>query len=469
MTTESLTVARPAPAWLKHALLAAFVFAACWAGLVLFWRTTDRTPANSELLLYLLGLPLLLVLASWGGRKLIASRKAAPAAAASTQAARAPDAPPEAPALAILAASLRSAHGASPEELSAAIADNKARADLDPELLDEDGFPAMTARCAYARDEALQEEITEWLAQNGLSELRLSDEQWRALTLGTAVVAELASRAASELSTSEPAPPVLQLAPVLPEEWQADQRRACGMWLKHTVAQCGWPPARIAMTLEAAPEAGRTTLSALLNRLAHEAASPDTPMAAIVVACASHIGEETVSRWAASGSLFTSAQPHGPIPGEGAAGLLLADLRQARTIEGGVFTLLGNREETLRDVSADEARRHDPKLLGELAERALKRHGADFSKVAAVIADTGHRSSRAQELGAHVCATMPELDGADDVVRVGLACGTCGDVPFITALALARHCALERDAAVLCISNEDPYRRTVALIQPPAP
>jgi hypothetical protein len=63
---------------------------------------------------------------------------------------------------------------------------------------------------------------------------------------------------------------------------------------------------------------------------------------------------------------------------------------------------------------------------------------------------------------------LPQLDETDDVVRVGAASGTCGAVPFIAALVLGRHYVLEREAAVLCVSNEDAYRRVVALIRPSA-
>jgi hypothetical protein len=89
--------------------------------------------------------------------------------------------------------------------------------------------------------------------------------------------------------------------------------------------------------------------------------------------------------------------------------------------------------------------------------------------VAVIVADTGHRTNRTLELMAHASGKMPQLDGTDDVLRVGAACGTCGEVPFITALALAGHYTLERQAPALFISNEDPYHRVAALVRPPSP
>jgi hypothetical protein len=187
----------------------------------------------------------------------------------------------------------------------------------------------------------------------------------------------------------------------------------------------------------------------------------------MVVASASNIGDATVAQWAASGSLFTSSQAHGRIPGEGAAGLLISS--QGGCAEGTTIALMDGIEEARRDLSADETKRNDPKLLGELLERALKRNGMNAPDVAMLIADTGHRTGRVVELTAHVSAGLPQLDETDDVVRVGVACGTCGAVPFITSLALGRHYVLEREAPVLCVSNEDPYRRVVALMRPAGP
>jgi hypothetical protein len=86
-----------------------------------------------------------------------------------------------------------------------------------------------------------------------------------------------------------------------------------------------------------------------------------------------------------------------------------------------------------------------------------------------LIADTGHRSNRAFELMAHVSAGFPQLEETGDVARVGVASGKCDAVQFMTALALGSHYVTERGAPVLCISNEDPYRRAVALMRPPSP
>lgn len=454
---------RVLPAWLKSLFLATFVVVACWGSMIVYWRTTKANPATGELLLYLLGLPACLILVGFIGQKLIARPAAAPAATAVSTPAKASAAASQTRPLAILAASLRLPHGASPEEFASAIADNKARADLDKELVDEDGFPIMAARCDHAVDETLQDEIGEWLALNGMTGLQFNDEQWRALTLASAVVAELAAQAAGPILYQVDTQARLQLIPLLPAEWDAAQGRAAGMWLKQTVARYGWPGDHVIVKTEHAALADDVSPAAVINRLAHSAGEENAPLIAMVVAFASHIGAESVAQWAANGSLFTSSQPRGHIPGEGAVGLLMTD--QLSLAESLTIAVLDDIEEAHLDSSADQAKRVDSSLLGELSERAFQRTGINASNVAMVVADTGQRTSRVLELLALKAAGLSRLDETDDVMRVGVASGRCGIVPFFAALALGRHFALERGAPVLCVGNEDSYRRMVVLVR----
>lgn len=450
------------PGSLKGGLVAATVFAACWGGAIWYWRGADVTPGSVELALALLVLPLALVGSLWLGRKLIAARAAAPAAAAAGKPAAAQPVTAALPPLAIVSSALRSPHGGSAEELAAVLAENKARADLDRELIDGDGFPIMAARCDEAHDELLQEQIEEWLAHSGMSALRFSDEQWRALTLGSAVVTELAGRA-GDLLQAEGTPPLLRLLPLLPVDWRTEQHRAAVLWFRHLISQFGWPTTRIDVPK---PDTGVATPTAIFKRLAQDAAATAAPTVALVLACDSHIGQETVDRWDADDSLFTSTRPQGLIPGEGACGLLLSDLRTASAIDGALFALLEPAEEARHETSANDTRRVDPKLLRELAERAAGHADILLADIGMIVTDAGQRQNRVLEVMGLASATMPQLDDTADVACVGMASGTCGEVPFLTALALAQHRALIQDSPVLCIGNEDAYRRSTVLVRP---
>lgn len=455
-------------AWLKIALQILLAFSVSWGGALWYWNATNRMPGAGDLILLLLALPVALLLVFWLGRKLVEVLAVAPPFPAATQSG--PAAPPR-PAppkpLAILGAALRAPYGASPEELSAALAANKARADLDPELLDVDGFPVMTLRSGEADDARMQEAITEWLAQSGSAEPHFNGEQWRAVILGTAVVAELASGAAGDLIPMDgTAAPMLQLMPVLPAEWRIEERRAAGQWLRSVAIQSGWPEERISLTAELPLDARGSTPAAVLGRLAHHSMIGGAPLAAIVVACGSHLGEESVAKWSADSILFTSSCPQGLIPGEGAAGMLLADMHTARAVDGAAAVLLQIEAEARRQNWGNGEKKADAALLGGLTEKVLARGAVSASQVAMIVADTGHRTSRVLELMRLATAAMPQLDAGDEVLRVGAGCGTCGAVPFMMALAIASHHALERDAPVLCISNEDSYHRCAALVRP---
>ena len=457
MSTSTASPPHPLPGWLKNTLLATGILALCWGAAIAYWRVAEIAPGTGELALVLLGTPLILLLAFWAGKKRVLGRSAAAAAAAagSAQAQQAaPAAPPLLP-LAILAAALRVPHGDSPEELANAIAGNGARPDLDPELVDDDGFPVTSARSEAAVDEALQAEVREWLILNGMADLHLGDAHWRALTLGTAVARELANEAMLALS-SEARPVQLRLLPLLPAGWTVEQRHAVGLWFKHTMAQFGWPPEHLAR-VDVARDAA---LALVLN-------THDAQAATLVLACDSNIDQETVDAWSSNGTLHGATRSQGRIPGEGAAGLLVASLDMASKIDGALFAQLYAVSDTRREVSLDSARRPETRRMAELAERAAQAARMALPDVTAVLADTDHRSSRTLELMSLVSSALPELDATADVLCSGVALGTCGAVPVIAALALARHAVLAKKTPVLFVSNDDPFTCCMALVGPP--
>ncbi|MCS0632806.1 hypothetical protein NX786_26080 [Telluria mixta] len=439
-------------------MIAAAVFVACWGGTIFWWRTSARVPATPEWMLLLFGLPMTLLLAGFIGHKWIAQRSAVQADTPPQQAAPATTAasPAHAQPLAILATALRAPQGASPEELAAAIANDKARPDLDRELVDDDGFPVMCARCEDARDNALREDVTDWLAAHGGIEPNFSDEQWRALTLASSVVAELAGRASIEWSVRDDAAPRLQVSPLLPADWSEGQRDAAAAWLRHTAAQAGWRGEIGA----AACEAGRG------DPVAGIAAAAAAPGVTLVVAAASHVGEATVARWASEQILFTAAQPQGMMPGEGAAGLLLGGAALAGASDGQAAALLAPLAEVQVAAPAGARRRGPDRVLAGLVERTLVDAGGNAGDVAMIVADTGHRSRPVVELMEYAATTMRQLDGSEDVVHVGTGSGACGVVTFVTALALGAHYAGVRQAPVLCLASEVPGRRIATVVRP---
>lgn len=485
-------------AWLKGIMLSTLAFGGSWSGAVWYWRSTNRMPDTGDLALYLVALPLSLLLGYWLVRKSAAawsargSGPAAPAdgsagtastaniAGASGAGAGAPAGTPATPAasLSIAAAALHTPHGDSAAALAGAMADNKARPDLDKELYDDDGYPVMSARTAGLDAKNAEQEIGEWLATQGLPALYARDEFWRAMALATPAIAHLAEAAAGHPRVAEAAAaagdadngrgtaaeaaralnavPMLQLIVLLPPEWNSQWRDVAGRWLSRQIEQAGWPQPRIAVNTRHGQHPGP-----VLAALQHSS----EPCVTVLLACTSHLGDATMDAWASNGSLFTASRPQGAMPGEAAAGLLLVDAEQAALLDGGPYPQLAPIAAGQRPNDVAQARSGDCTVLKDLAQQALKPLPAG-AKVPLIVADTGHRSTRLMELMAAAHAVQPGLDPVQDILALGNATGHAGSAGFLAALALAWHEVKERGAPVLCMANEDPYLRCAALIRP---
>jgi hypothetical protein len=409
-------------------------------------------PGAGELAFCLVGLPLLLSGGLWISRRLIAPPSAS-TPGASTSAKRAAAGTEQGRILAILAGSLRLPCGSSAGEVLAAIKASKARPDLDRTLLDEDGFPLMTSRCSAADDEEMAAAISSWFAANGFREVHFNEEQWRALILATQVAGDLANN--ESLPRQK-----LQLVPVAPQEWTVEQMHASGAWLAYSIAQSGWPAGQITL---AGDVRANSTLASVFNGVRNDENPAELAM---VVAFASNLGDETVSRWTENKTLFASSRPNGQIPGEGAAAIFVAPVEHATSLKADGATLLCGIEEGTRESAAAEGRRLDPKLLQDLAGRAMNRSGIEPAEIALVVGDTGHRPNCTLELMELASRLSPQLDSAEDVVQTGVATASCGSVPSLAAIVLASRCAIELDRPTLWVSNADQVARAVAIIRP---
>ncbi|MEC5164090.1 MULTISPECIES: hypothetical protein [unclassified Janthinobacterium] len=462
--------------WLSRTLLVAGGVVLCWIGVAWYWRAGNRMPGGAELAGGLVMLPLVLLLAVWGGGKAAALMAAAPAPAGA-----APDAPaapaPVAATAVMLAGALRMPHGASAEELAQAILTKQARLALDPELLDDNGFPLLSGRVADIDELAQEELMADWLRQQA-GQPRLEAEQWRALALAGDVAAELARAAtlhpllaaylqAAPSARAALAPPVLQLLPLLPDEWDQEQRTLAGHWLLHIVAAQGWPAERLALSGPAEREGASAFQS--MAELADLHVQTGQPYLSIVLACASHVGERSVAAWSARGRLLTAANAGGEVPGEGAAGLLLADAGQALLVDADAAVVLHRAAHGLRATSADAKGRADIELLAALSAQALL-CAAPGASVGLLAADTDQRSSRVGELMGMANAALPELDLASQVISVAASCGSAGAVPALAALVLARQaCAEQPGLYALCVSNQHSHQRGAVLVGPRTP
>jgi hypothetical protein len=473
--------------WLRRSLLIVAVFALCWGGAIWYWRTSTRMPSTGDLAGSMLALPLVLLASWWLGKKLLA-RLAAPAAppALANAADGAPNAPGNAPAarapLHLAAAALRMPGGASAPELAAALLDKQQRPELDPELTDAQGYPVMSARVADLDEHDQKALLDDWLrtrpadtAQDAAPQApHFEAEHVRALALGAGVLTELMQEAAMHTGLDDYKAaqaggraalplPTLQLHLLLPPDWDQPQRVAGAAWLQSQAKRQGWPADKLGVHL-----AGDSGALALIEQLAAQAAVQELPCLAIVLACGSHIGELTVHDWTARGLLFNTSQPGGQIPGEGAAGLLLADAAQAAALQADTPVLLHHASMAVRGQSADSRGHGDTSLLAELGSKAMSAASVAPAAITRLYADADQRSSRMIELMNNAGTLLPDIDLSNDVLSVAAACGQSGQVATLAALVLARHEAAENASQVLCLSNLDAFHRAAVVVGPAA-
>jgi hypothetical protein len=457
---------RAARPWLVNTVVAVAVFAGCWTASLLYWRAAGSTPSGMVIGQLLLGLPAAIMLALWLGKKALpAGSDAAAVPSAAAPAGAVETAHQRGPLPAIAAGAVRLRGGDSAAELAENLRSNGAPCELDSELTDDAGYPILSGRVEFADPASAREVMTPWLAQRGMAELSFSEEQWRALSLGGAVVAELTQHALSHpllpdyLAAAHPerdgiALPALELKPVLPAGWQAGQRQATADWFLHLVEQQGWPAQR----LQLSPTFDSAAFS-LVDALAHP------PGLTLLMACESHIGDDSVRDWSERGLLFTGRTPRGLVPGEGAAGLLLADGEQAALLAKESQATLHGACDGQRSASADARGNINSELLAGLGKQALNAGQSEPDAVTALCADADLRPTRMGELMGMASTVLPQLDLATQMMSVGTCCGSAGAVGPLAALALAQHEVLANGGQVMCVSNSDSHYRCALLVR----
>jgi len=452
--------------WMKRSLLVVGIFGLCWIGAVWYWRSTMRMPDTGDLALAMLVMPLTLIMGFVLARKTFAAEDA-PAARTATQApaatpgaaepqaghgtqgagaAQAPDASAPWLPFAVAGTALRMAHGDSPAELAAAIAEGEARLDLDPELTDLQGFPLLAGRVA----DVMLEPLEEWLSTLQPAPRTPSPQHLRAMALGGDVAASLAARA-DELGSES----VLQLFPLLPPDWPATTQVLATRWLEHVITDAGWPQARLVVRQPAAvahasptsaPPAPATPLAAL-RAVSAQAAGANAPALNLLLSCGSDIDADAIEELAVNGKLYGPRNPNGRMPAEGAAGILLQSPKEA-----------GDEMRLLALHAKEDA------MLRELAEEALVQ--ANGQQPVYIAADTDHRAALMSDLMQCVEAAAPGLDANTSLACVGAACGHTGPVGALAAIALAHEQALDSGGLALALANSAPTQRYALLVGP---
>jgi hypothetical protein len=473
--------------WLSRSLLIGGVFALVWLAVIYSWTSSKRIPNASDVAFYFVAAPIAVLIAVWMISKVWGIARSKPdldsnaADAAKSKALNTNNAAERTAvqerslSLALLMTAIRLTHGDSAEGLRSKFAANELSLSLDPELTDVNGFPVLSGRIAELDEVAQLEALLEFSITQHKPNLEWSSEQLRAISLSSAVLLELAQQAVNhpQLEAYLAAPahlretmplPSLQLVALLPESWEVEARGRVLDWFCHVIQQQGWPAEKITVRLERQSAKSRALLA--LDRLMLDGFRLSQACFGILIACESSISETSVERWEDAGILFKAQNMSGSIPGEAAAGLLLADEAQAELMKSDSSVRLHRALLSQRDKSADASGQISDQLLVSMTQDALTLSNVSADDIKLICSDADHRVSRSSELLGMGYKLFPELDAAEHYFKVTHACGEIGAVASLAALVLAHQHVLSEASPSLCVSNLDSHERSVAILSP---
>lgn len=469
--------------WLVRGLFILGIFTLVWLAVIYSWSATSRIPNAADVAFYFIAAPLALLIAIWliakvWGLAISQPKVSAPTADSTLQGASDVDRTAEQErglSLAILASAIKVTHGSSVGELTAKIVLNEASLNLDPDLTDSNGFPILTGRIIGIDETAQLNALSEWAIANKKISMAWTSEQLRAISIGSEVLTELAQQATNhpQLETYLNAQtdnqyvnilPSLQLIALLPEVWEIEKRNYVVDWFSHLIQEQGWPAEKI--TLRSEQQSLSIRGVAVINRLMLDTFRLTQPCFGIVIACESHVGEATIGNWESSGKLFTGQNANSVVPGEGAAGLLLADAHHTDLIASETSAKLHRVVQNRRSKSADAGGQVSDQLLIEMVQDALAISKVSVEEINFICSDTDHRASRVTELLSMGYKMFPELDSNKQYFKLTGNCGDIGIVASLAALVIGHHQVISEAASSLCISNIDSHERTVAVLSP---
>ncbi|KGM53374.1 hypothetical protein N800_06395 [Lysobacter daejeonensis GH1-9] len=204
----------------------------------------------------------------------------------------------------------------------------------------------------------------------------------------------------------------------------------------------------------------------------------------MLLATDSRVSESHVERLHSEDRLLRAGAPEGEVPGEGAAGLLLAAVRLPSLVDSaspsGTAAPLPHADPFNTDedaavhlhlpqvarVNANERARDVARTSGDLIARALALAGCGATSSLQVITGADHRPSRMTEAATALVAQRPDLDPLDDALHLGVACGALGVAAPVALLALAAAQARDTATPTLAYSLADPATRAVAVLSP---
>ncbi|WP_411834688.1 hypothetical protein [Pseudoxanthomonas mexicana] len=471
---------------MRGLLTTALVSASVWAGAIAYWRNSGILPGGMQMLAWLGVLPVSLSAGGWMLHSLVVRRLAAreqaiaeDGVAAGTASLQPQDEAVLPAPLELLSAAARLPVGADIAALSATLP-TLPRPGLHPRFRDRDDLPVFAA-FVHDLDTGPVAHALEIPGMHG-DALVPDEEHLRALALLEPVAEELLMAALAALPPMQSreervvaglrrmAEPdiggVLRIEALLPAAWPPALRDAAGEWLRRSAVELGLEPRQL--RLETVPVREAIEVWRRLQQICE--ASPTEPREwRLLLACESSMGERSIARLAAAGTLASGHRPEGVIPGEAACGLLLrrVDAATAGAVPGAVPAVALHRP-WRAPAGAGRSLRARTQACGELIASVLRRSGTAPEAVTLLVCDADHRRDALAEAAAAAQSACPELDAFEHCLAPGLVTGCTGHVAPLIALALASGQVRRAQAPALALGLADADERIAVALTPVA-
>jgi len=460
--------------WLGKVASVAMLFVATWGATIFYWRSSGTVPTGMQLLAFLGLLPIGLSGAGFmvrsALRRGVDSAFAAAAAMDATtpqhDAATQPDATVPA-SVALLAGTLKLGVDLEPLALLG-VAAAPPRPSLDGRFRDSHNLPVRVSAvpgldelnvlpvgrdgidtAAHERRAmALLQPVLEQLLEATCAALPEIVEP------GDVVVAGLRRRHEQRLES------VLTIELLVPCGWSEAMRPWMQEWLLGEARRAGIDARRFDVRITMLDEAREVWQHA--QRVIDSLSASRVPRWYLLLASASYIDADVVSSWQSGGVLATAKNPDGRIPGEGAAGVLLATLDQGREGDGRLWRPQLVRAEQMVGQRPAEQRRG----LVALAMQWQSGLGPGRAPAQFVLHDADHRGDLMVDAAAIAASLSPDLEFSPQSLAVAVSAGELGPTMPLAQLALA-HAQLQRSAdPVLVLGVADSQQRVFGAVDP---
>lgn len=327
--------------------------------------------------------------------------------------------------------------GHDPESVLQALGPQPPMPTPEPDWLDEQGLPRLSARCTALDGSRVTAALTVLTSGAAVGRPGLV----RALALQADALDGL--QATLE---AQPCHDGLEVRWTVPDHWDDAELRLAHAWLKDDLT-ARMPSDAGPVTIRIVRAAGpATSLDLLPPRGLGTELLPSGARPMLVLACDSLVDPQHT----ASATL----------PGEAAAALLVeaVPLEEPPSPRDGVLARLSwpspiSSERSLRDLAAQ--------ALDAASEAVV---------IGRVLSDIGLAGPEARQVLDAIVELLPQLDVGERLCRIGLACGDLGCAGPLVALALGSHAShLDGAAALLLLAGRQPVAALLALAPHAAP